>query len=164
MFIVQGDADSRACIRLSGADVVFGGRLRCPVDDSAGNLAGRANLKGFAFEYMTAGRAVVLGDPGPWLCSGMTGGTVYVRLDEPLGLDRAALRRRIAHGAGVELRELEEADVLEIEELLMRYHRELLHSGQEDEADWVGRTMAGCRHGFVKIVPEGQVVTPPSTE
>ncbi|WP_298431959.1 glutamate synthase-related protein, partial [Geobacter sp.] len=76
-FLVQGDADSRACIRLSGADVVFGARIREPLDDSRGDLASRANLKGFAFEYMTAGRVVVLGDPGPWICSGMTGGVVY---------------------------------------------------------------------------------------
>ena len=34
-----------------------------------GNIASRAHLKGFAFEYMTGGRAVVLGDPGPWICS-----------------------------------------------------------------------------------------------
>ena len=74
-FYIQGDADSRACIRLSGADVVIGGRLRGPIDDSQGNIAGRANLKGFAFEYMTLGRAIVLGDPGPWSGSGMTGGT-----------------------------------------------------------------------------------------
>ena len=64
-FYIQGDADSRACIRMSGADVVLGGRLSGPIDDSQGNMAGRANLKGFAFEYMTLGRAVVLGDPGP---------------------------------------------------------------------------------------------------
>ncbi|HLZ49075.1 MAG TPA: glutamate synthase-related protein, partial [Candidatus Limnocylindria bacterium] len=37
-FFVQGAADARACIRLSGAEVVFGG-----------------DLGGFAFEYMTAG-------------------------------------------------------------------------------------------------------------
>ncbi len=97
-FLIQGDADSRACIRLSGADAVLGGRLRLPLDDSRGNLAGRANLKGFAFEYMTAGRAVVLGDPGPWICSGMTGGAVYCHLDEAKGLTREALRRRLARG------------------------------------------------------------------
>ena len=26
---------------------------------------------------MTNGRALVLGDPGPWICAGMTGGVVY---------------------------------------------------------------------------------------
>jgi len=64
-FFVQGNADSRAGIRLSGADVVIGGEITAPIDDSRGGIATRANIKGFAFEYMTNGRAVVLGDPGP---------------------------------------------------------------------------------------------------
>jgi glutamate synthase (NADPH/NADH) large chain len=163
-FIIQGDADSRACIRLSGADVVLGGRIREPVDDSLGNVAGRANLKGFACEYMTAGRVVILGDPGPWLCSGMTGGTVYCHLDAEMGFDRETLRRRLAKGAGVEIREIEEEDVGAIETLLGKYHRELLHSHQEEEADWVAQVTAGCRSRFVKVVPEKAQVTPRSTE
>ena len=157
---VQGDADSRAGIRLSGADVVIGGRIRRPLDDAAGNIAGRANLKGFAFEYMTAGRAVVLGDPGPWICSGMTGGTVYCHLDEAMGMDREALRRRLARGAKVEIRALEEEDVAALGELLLQYHRELLHSHQSEEADWVEQVLARCRTRFVKIVPEGAPVRP----
>ena len=163
-FLIQGDADSRACIRLSGADVVLGGRIRTPLDDSLGNLAGRANLKGFACEYMTAGRVVILGDPGPWLCSGMTGGTVYCHLDTEMGLDREALRRRLASGAGVEIRDLEEEDVSQVEELLGKYHRELLHSHQEEEADWLAVVIARCRSRFVKIVPEKAVVSPKTTE
>ncbi len=99
LFIVQGDADSRAGIRLSGADLVIGGRLRGAVRDDYGNIAARANIKGFAFEYMTSGRGLVLGDPGPWLCSGMTGGVVYLLIDEELGLTTEALRRRLATGA-----------------------------------------------------------------
>jgi glutamate synthase (NADPH/NADH) large chain len=163
-FLIQGDADSRACIRLSGADVVLGGRIRTRINDSLANLAGRANLKGFACEYMTAGRVVVLGDPGPWFCSGMTGGTVYCHLDLEMGFDREALRRRLAAGAGVEIRDLEEGDVASIEELLGKYHRELLHSHQEEEADWVAGVSAACRSRFVRIVPEKTVLTPRSTE
>jgi glutamate synthase (NADPH) large chain len=163
-FIIQGDADSRACIRLSGADVVLGGRIRVPLDDSLGNLAGRANLKGFACEYMTAGRVVVLGDPGPWLCSGMTGGVVYCHLDLEMGFDREALRRRLARGAGVEMRELEEGDVAQLEFLLGKYGRELYHSHQEEEADWLAGVVARARTRFVKIVPEKSVIMPNSTE
>ncbi len=163
-FIIQGNADSRACIRLSGADVVLGGRITSPVDDSLGNLAGRANLKGFVCEYMTAGRVVVLGDPGPWLCSGMTGGTLYCYLDESMGMTREVLRRRLAKGAGVEIRDLEEDDVTQLETLLGKYHYELLHSQQEDEADWLAVVIAGCRNRFVKIVPERVVIMPRSTE
>ena len=163
-FLIQGDADSRACIRLSGADVVLGGRIRTPLDDSLGNMAGRANLKGFACEYMTAGRVIVLGDPGPWLCSGMTGGTVYCHLDRAMGMDREALRRRIARGAGVEIRDLDEEDVAQVGELRGKYHRELLHSHQEEEADWLAEVIAGSRSRFVKIVPEQAVVSPKTTE
>ena len=71
-FLVQGGADARAGIRLSGADVVIGG-----------------DVKGFAFEYMTGGRAAILGDPGRWICSGMSGGAVFVRHDPERGLDEA---------------------------------------------------------------------------
>ena len=89
---VQGDADSRFCIRLSGADVVIAGEPAEPLDDSRGCLADRANIKGFAFEYMTGGRAVVLGDPGPWACAGMTGGRIYMRHWEEMGLDQRGAR------------------------------------------------------------------------
>ena len=160
-FLIQGDADSRACIRLSGADVVLGGRIRRPLADDQGHLAAGANLKGFAFEYMTAGRVVVLGDPGPWICSGMTGGTVYCHLDLEMGLTREALRRRLARGAEVEIRDMEEDDIDAVNELLLQYHRELLHSHQIEEADWVEQVLAVCRTRFVKIVPERTAVRPP---
>jgi len=164
-FIIQGDADSRACIRLSGADVVLGGRIRRPLRDSLGCLADRANLKGFAFEYMTDGRVVVLGDPGPWICSGMTGGVVFCRLDPEMGLTRDALRLRIARGAHVEIMDLGEEDVTQVEALLLQYHRELIHSHQEDEADWLEGVIACCRTSFVKIVAEpGQAPSPPTDE
>ena len=104
---VQGSADSRFCIRLSGADVVLGGEPPEPLDDSRGCIVDRANAKGFAFEYMTAGRAVVLGDLGPWACAGMTGGRVYVRVNPEWNLDREAIVRRLGEGAKVELQELD---------------------------------------------------------
>jgi glutamate synthase (NADPH/NADH) large chain len=165
LFLVQGDADSRACVRLSGAEVVIGGRLRGPLDDASGNLAGRANIKGFAFEYMTAGSAVVLGDPGPWLCSGMTGGSVYCHLDEALGMTREALKRRLAKGAQVDLYDLEAADIEVVRRLLGAYHRELLYSHQDEEADWVAHAKEECRSRFVRLSPVGMVSAPPvSTE
>ena len=100
---VQGSADSRFCIRLSGADVVLGGEPAEPIDDSRGCLSDRANAKGFAFEYMTSGRAVVLGDIGPWACAGMTGGRVYVRVNPEWNLDREAIAARLGEGAKVTL-------------------------------------------------------------
>jgi len=92
LMIVQNMADSRACIRLSGADVIFGGRITERVRDEEGNLACRAHLKGFAFEYMTGGRVVVLGDPGPWICAGMTGGVIYQCLYPELNFKRKSER------------------------------------------------------------------------
>ena len=106
--IVQNLADSRACIRMSGADAVFGGRITAPVRDELGNIASRAHLKGFAFEYMTGGRAVVLGDPGPWICAGMTGGVIFQCLYPEHGFGRENLQRRFARGAHVVIRGLEE--------------------------------------------------------
>ncbi len=160
LFLVQGDADSRCGIRLSGADIVIGGRLRGKVDDSQGCIAARANIKGFAFEYMTAGRAVVLGDPGPWICSGMTGGVVYLHLQPELGMDEAALRRRIAKGAKVKLLPVGEADRENLEELLVAYMAELRDSGQDQEADWVAGVLAEWRTRFMKVVPHSQQVDP----
>ena len=59
-------------------------------------LVNRAHLKGFAFEYMTMGTKVVLGDLVPWLCAGMTGGVIYVKLWHQLGHDLPALKRRLS--------------------------------------------------------------------
>ena len=41
----------------------------------------------------------------------MTGGVVYCHLDPEAGMTREALRRRLARGAQVEIRDLEEEDV-----------------------------------------------------
>ncbi len=77
MLVVQGDADSRACIRLSGADVIFGGEIRERIDDSLGVIGSRANSRGLPASYMTSGRVLIMGDPGPYAFAGMTGGVVY---------------------------------------------------------------------------------------
>ena len=134
---VQGSADSRFCIRLSGADVVLAGEPEQPLDDSQGCVVDRANAKGFAFEYMTSGRAVVLGDIGPWACAGMTGGRVYVRTSDELGLDRTAIERRLGEGAKVKLEELDAEGQLDLEDLLGHYADELRATDQAGEADRV---------------------------
>jgi glutamate synthase (NADPH/NADH) large chain len=123
-------------------------------------LATRANLKGFAFEYMTRGRAVVLGDPGPWICSGMTGGVVYVRLQPALGLDEAAVQRRFAKGAKVKLAPIGKQGRADLTELLTAYQHELLASGQAVEAAQVGDLLANPAERFVAIVPESQQTDP----
>jgi len=152
-FIVQGNADSRACIRLSGADVIFGGELEGPIRDELGNVAGRANLKGFAFEYMTNGRAVVMGDPGPWICAGMTGGVIYQRLQPELGLDEAAIKRRVAKGAKVNISALGDKSRADLNELLGIYRTELEKSGQAEAAAKIAKLLENLDANFVRISP-----------
>ena len=149
---VQGSADSRFCIRLSGADVVLGGEPEEEIDDSRGCVVNRANAKGFAFEYMTSGRAIVLGDIGPWACAGMTGGRVYVR-QNAFGIDRAAIQSRLGEGAKVELKELDSEGQLDIEDLLSHYAAELRATGQDDEAQRVVDLGTDASANFLMIVP-----------
>jgi glutamate synthase (NADPH/NADH) large chain len=149
---VQGSADSRFCIRLSGADVVLAGEPEGPIDDSRGALADRANAKGFAFEYMTSGRALVLGDIGPWACAGMTGGRVYIR-HNAFGIDRGAIERRLGRGAKVELKDLDAEGLIDIDDLLNGYAEELRATGQNEEADRVLDLAADATSNFLMIVP-----------
>lgn len=153
-FIIQGNADSRACIRMSGADVVFGGEVSEPLKDELGSIAARANLKGFAFEYMTNGRAVVMGDPGPWICAGMTGGVVYQRIVPELGLTEEAIKRRIAKGAKVDILPLDDQGRADLKELLGVYLEELKLSGQMDAAAKVETLLEDLDRHFVRIAPQ----------
>ncbi|HYC81018.1 MAG TPA: hypothetical protein VEB65_04490, partial [Solirubrobacterales bacterium] len=149
---VQGSADSRFCIRLSGADVVLGGEPEADVDDSRGCVVDRANAKGFAFEYMTSGRALVLGDIGPWACAGMTGGRVYVR-QNAFGLDREAIERRLGQGAKVELKDLDAEGLIDVDELLKGYCEELRATGQEDQAERMMELAADATSNFLMVMP-----------
>jgi glutamate synthase (NADPH/NADH) large chain len=162
LFLIQGDADARAGIRLSGADMVLGGTPDGPIDDRIGALGARANCKGFAFEYMTGGRAVVLGDPGPWLCSGMTGGVVYVRQEADWNLDEAAIRRRLSKAAKISLVPVEPGneDALNIEELLTAYRDALSASGQEAEAAAITPLIECPEDHFLAVHPVTQQADP----
>jgi glutamate synthase (NADPH/NADH) large chain len=139
-FLVQGGADARAGIRLSGADIVIGGDVR-----------------GFAFEYMTGGRGVILGDPGRWICAGMSGGSVFVRHDPARGMDDAGIKDRIAKGAKVALRPLAETDRASLTELLEVYAGALAESGQANAAEEV-RMMLATPEAFRVIKAAGEVV------
>jgi glutamate synthase (NADPH) large chain len=150
---VQGSADSRFCIRLSGADVVLAGEPEEDIDDSRGCVVDRANAKGFAFEYMTSGRALVLGDLGPWACAGMTGGRVYVR-HNAFGIDREAIQRRLGEGAKVTLKDLDAEGLIDIDDLTQHYARELRATGQDEEADRVLALAADATSNFLMIVPQ----------
>ena len=154
--IVQGDADSRACIRLSGTDVVIGGEIKKPLNDSLGFIGARANVKGFLCEYMTAGRVIVLGDPGPWICAGMTGGVLYLRLQPHLNFDQAAIQRRLSKGAKVVVQTVSEADLKNLRELLSLYADELKQNHQVEEAQKVLNLLVDWKNTFVRVVPLGQ--------
>jgi glutamate synthase (NADPH/NADH) large chain len=156
ILIVQGNADSRACIRLSGADVVIGGRITSPVD--AEKLSGPtfANIKGFACEYMTAGRVVILGDPGPYAFSGMTGGVVYQLLSPLMNFDQEALHKRVALGAHVSIQKLTNGDVKEVQCLLQYYVEALEQTFQYETAEQIHDLAMEeiVRNQFVKVIPK----------
>jgi len=150
---VQGSADSRFCIRLSGADVVLGGEPAEPIDDSRGCVVDRANAKGFAFEYMTSGRAVVLGDIGPWACAGMTGGRVYTRINPEWNLDRETVESRLGEAAKVTLADLDAEGMLDVQDLLGHYADELRATDQGDEAERVLALAATAPENFLMVLP-----------
>lgn len=155
LLIVQGNADSRACIRLSGADVIFGGEITQPIDDSLGVRGSEANLKGFACEYMTAGRVLVMGDIGPYACAGMTGGVVFQHLSPEMGYTAEAVKRRIAKGANVTIQQIDETDVPQIRELLTRYVEALERTDQHMDAARIRALTQDVvlKRRFIKITP-----------
>jgi len=153
LFIVQGNADTRACIRLSGADVIFGGEILEPLRDELGGLGARANLKGYAFEYMTSGRALVLGDPGPWICAGMTGGVVYQRVQPEMNLTIDAIRRRIAPGSVVDIFPLDERAIDDVHELLTTYIQTLEFNNQAERVEHLYPLLRRPQNHFVKLAP-----------
>src|SRR6185437_3186184 len=112
-----------------------GGLLKKPIPEhETGNIAVHANIKGFAFEYMTNGRGLVLGDPGPWICAGMTGGAIYIRHQPEIGLTKDAIKRRIAKGAKVFVSDLHDKGKKDVSELLSKYIELLVSDGQVSEA------------------------------
>ncbi|MGD8456467.1 MAG: glutamate synthase-related protein [Anaerolineales bacterium] len=156
ILIVQGNADSRACIRLSGADVVIGGEITRTIDEVTFRAPTHANIKGFACEYMTSGRVLIMGDPGPYAFSGMTGGVVYQKLTPEFGFDKGALANRIALGAQVEISALESENVADIQELLGYYVNALEQTYQNENAEQI-RTMiteSAILRYFVKVIPQ----------
>ena len=127
-----------------------------PLNDSLGFIGARANVKGFLCEYMTAGRVVVLGDPGPWICAGMTGGVLYLRLQPHLNFDQAALQRRLAKGAKVLIQEVGEKDLTNLRDLLTIYADELKHNHQAEESQKVLNLLVDWKNTFVRVVPLGK--------
>src|SRR5438445_11581963 len=92
-----------------------------------------------AFEYMTGGRAVVLGGTGRNVAAGMSGGIAYV-----LDLDPALVNPEM-----VDLERPEVADLSWLREIIKRHHQ---LTGSTVAAsllgDWVRRSAA-----FTKVMP-----------
>ncbi|WP_116103475.1 glutamate synthase large subunit [Amycolatopsis thermalba] len=120
MFL-RGQVGERFCVRNSGATVVAEG-----VGDHA-------------FEYMTGGRAVVLGPTGRNLAAGMSGGIGYV-----LDLDEGSVNREM-----VELLPLEPEDLNWLKDIVTRHH-ELTRSAVAATllGDWPRRSAS-----FTKVMP-----------
>lgn len=161
LLVAQGNADARAGIRLSGADLIIGGSVKKPIPHQEfGNIGANANIKGFAFEYMTNGRGLVLGDPGPWICAGMTGGVVYIRHQPEVGMTKDAIRRRIAKGANVSVLNLNDKGKKDLVELLSRYTDLLEKSGQSEEASELRTLLSNPEEHFVQILPVKEQADP----
>ncbi len=95
----------------------------------------------------------MLGDPGPWMCAGMTGGVIYQCLYPEWNFGRENLERRFSSGAHVVIRSLNEDDAAQVRELLDKYVRALKQSFQNDEAQIVQGLAEEAEKRFVKIVP-----------
>lgn len=161
LLVAQGNADARAGIRLSGADIIIGGLVKKPIPAKEnGNIGANANIKGFAFEYMTNGRGLVLGDPGPWICAGMTGGVVYIRHQPEMGLTKEAIQRRIAKGAKVSVSDLNAAGKQDVQELLTQYIELLQNDGQTTEADQLQTLLQNPEEHFIQILPVKEQADP----
>lgn len=154
-FVINGYADSRFGIRFSGGMIVVDSKFNSFSNKPRGyiSLASNASLKGFAFEYMTGGVAVVLGDPGPFLCSGMTGGQVFVKLFPEYGFDVSDLEFRIAKGARVEIkRVLSGEEINLIRNILVMYKHELNIRNRTERAREIEEIIRKPEN-FVKIQP-----------
>ena len=86
---------------------------------------------------MTSGTVVILGDPGPYAFSGMTGGVVYQFLTPEMGFDLAALERRVAYGASVNLAPLTAEDLPALQGMLEAYREALEQTYQNESAEQV---------------------------
>lgn len=141
--------------------MIIGGLVQTPIPAKEhGNIGTHSNIKGFAFEYMTNGRGLVLGDPGPWCCAGMTGGVVYIRHQPEMGLTKEAIGRRMAKGAKVFVSDLDNKGKQDVQELLGKYITLLENDGQIEEADLLKTLLQNPEEHFVQISPVKEQADP----
>ena len=129
------------------------------MDDSLGCVADRANINGFAFEYMTNGRAVVLGDqargsaPARPAAASTCGST-------RTGTDARRALLRKGKGAKISLEDLDAEGMLDVQELLGHYADELRATDQEDEAERIMKLAAEPQANFIMSVPMKEQTDP----
>ena len=92
----------------------------------------------------------------------MTGGVVYQMLTPEMGLDMDALKQRLARGAQVEIKPLEQADVPEVQVLLGHYIDALHETHQSDVSAHIMSLCAEWTvlNRFVKVVPKNVYKAP----
>ncbi|MFA6992303.1 MAG: glutamate synthase-related protein, partial [Candidatus Gracilibacteria bacterium] len=121
---VDGTAGNRLGVRNSGATIITTGALK------------------YAFEYMTGGTGIVLGEFQGVVAAGMTGGQVYCCDPQ--------IREKI-HAASVEVQPLEAVDIIRLKNLLTDYHKE---TGNEKARAVLALDNSEIAAQFVKIVPK----------
>ena len=109
---------------------------------------------------MTNGRGLVLGDPGPWICAGMTGGVVYLRHQPEMGLTKAAIERRIAKGAKINIEPLSEKGRADVFEMLTNYIATLKKHEQKTEAEKIEQLLQNLDANFFQLVPQKEQADP----
>ena len=159
LFLIQGNADARAGIRLSGADMVLGAS-RAAAQRSPRHPRRARQLQGLRLRVHDRRPGRGARRPGPWLCSGMTGGVVYVRQNDDWGLDEAAVRRRLSKAAKVSLTALDESDDATVAELLGSYREALIGSGQDEAAERLQPLIDAPSEHFLAIIPVTQQADP----
>jgi glutamate synthase domain-containing protein 2/glutamate synthase domain-containing protein 3 len=132
--LVAGRAGERFCVRNSGAIAVCEG---------AGD---------HAFEYMTGGVALCLGEFGDNLGAGMTGGIVY--LFDPKGQLEQRLNPELV--LGLPLDPKASLDAVAVQELLQRHRR----ATQSPRATEILENWGGNATFFRKVVPRGAAGDP----
>jgi glutamate synthase (NADPH/NADH) large chain len=90
----------------------------------------------------------------------MTGGRVYMRKWEEMGLNKEALERRLGKGAKAVIEDLDAEGTLDVQELLEHYANSLRESGQEEEADRMVALAADAAANFYQCVPEHEQADP----
>ena len=98
---------------------------------------------------------IILGDPGPFAFSGMTGGVVYQMLTPEMGFTLEVLHSRLGRGAEVEITNIDGNDIWDIQTLLGEYILALQQTDQPEVAEKIEHLsmpqVVSAR--FVKVVP-----------